>query len=283
MDKRFGTNYDVYAARVNNDGTVVDTNGFLVSNAIRDQQYPDPFSLNGDYFVAWQDQRAGNYDIYGARVTSAGTVVDSSGIAITTVTASQRIPKVAGIGTNYFIVWFDQNFGGASSYDIRGARVNTSGTLVDTTAITVCNATNLQYYCEVATDGLNYLVVWQDYRNNAWDIYGARVSSAGTVLDSSGIAISTATNSQQFPAVASTGTDYLAAWNDGRTSTTNPDLYGARVTSSGSVSDSTGFAISATASTQTVPALAANSSQYLAVYQSNASGTNRIRANLITP
>lgn len=60
---------------------------------------------------------------------------------------------------------------------------------------------NAQYLPAVAFDGTNYLVVWMDYRSESPDIYGARVSAGGTVLDTSGIAISTAANDQLWPAL----------------------------------------------------------------------------------
>ncbi|MFY0575126.1 hypothetical protein ACN28S_12810 [Cystobacter fuscus] len=53
-----------------------------------------------------------------------------------------------------------------------------------------------QYAPAVAHNGKNFLVVWYDYRSGSADIYGARVSGTGTVLDPSGIRISTAINSQ---------------------------------------------------------------------------------------
>ena len=53
----------------------------------------------------------------------------------------------------------------------------------------------------VAWDGANYLVVWQDNRGNGLDIYGVRVSGTGTVLDPSGVAISTAAGNQRNPAL----------------------------------------------------------------------------------
>ena len=91
-------------------------------------------------------------------------------------------------------------------------------------------------------DGTNYLVVWHDYRSGETDIYGARVTSAGTVLDAAGIAISTAPRGQVRPAVAFDGTNYLVAWSDARTGSF--DVYGARVSTTGSVLDPAGFAIS---------------------------------------
>jgi hypothetical protein len=130
------------------------------------------------------------------------------------------------------------------------------------------------------------LVVWQDQRNGiAWDIYGARVSSAGTLLDSNGIAICVTNNTQELPSVASKGADFLVAWSDGRTSSSAKDIYATVVTSSGVVTDIGGFIVSTNANTQTLPAVASDGVQYLAVHQSNYqhTSTNRIRGNFITP
>ena len=44
----------------------------------------------------------------------------------------------------------------------------------------------------IALDGANYLVVWTEGDIGNYDVYGARVSAAGAVLDSGNIAICTA-------------------------------------------------------------------------------------------
>ncbi len=61
----------------------------------------------------------------------------------------------------------------------------------------------------------------------AWDIDGARVTSGGVVLDTSGIAIATA-YAQFDPDVTSNGADYFVVWADHR-GENNHDIYGARV------------------------------------------------------
>jgi hypothetical protein len=45
--------------------------------------------------VVWQDQRSGSDDIYGARVTPAGAVLDTAGIAISAAADSQSTPALA--------------------------------------------------------------------------------------------------------------------------------------------------------------------------------------------
>jgi alpha-tubulin suppressor-like RCC1 family protein len=110
-------------------------------------------------------------------------------------------------------------------------------------------AANDQLNPAVASDGTNFLVVWWDRRNadsTEFDIYGARVSAMGEVLDPGGIAICTARDYQLYPAVAFDGQNYLVVWTDARDNSVQPyslELYGARVTPGGVVLDPNGFRI----------------------------------------
>jgi hypothetical protein len=91
----------------------------------------------------------------------------------------------------------------------------------------------------VAFDGANWLVAWQDYRRGVSDIYGARVSTAGVVLEPDSIPVSTSDMDQSYPAVAFDGANWLVAWDDGRWG--GSDIYGARVTPAGAVLDPEGM------------------------------------------
>ena len=87
---------------------------------------------------------------------------------------------------------------------------------LDQWGIAISTASDDQISPALAFDGTNYLVVWEDHRNYAIDrypdIYGARVSPNGVVLDSEGIRISTASSFQKSPAVAFNGINYLACF-----------------------------------------------------------------------
>ena len=98
-------------------------------------------------------------------------------------------------------MWQDRRNG---SWDIYGAIVNQSG-VVTHGDIVICNAAGDQVRPRVAYDaGSNqYVVVWSDPRSGTADIYGARVSPAGTVLDANGVLVSGAAGAQFSPASSS--------------------------------------------------------------------------------
>ncbi|UCF81124.1 MAG: hypothetical protein JSV08_01490 [Acidobacteriota bacterium] len=276
---------DIYGARVTAAGVVLDASGIAVSTAVSDQEDLSVASNGTDYFVAWRDYRSGTgYDIYGTRVTSAGAVPDDPlvGIAVSTAASSQRFPSVASDGTDYFVVWEDRRYWATTKYDIYGTRVRASdGWLLDgppdTGGIAVSTAANSQYSPSAASNGTDYFVVWEDYRDGPGNLYGARVTAAGVVLDTSGIAVSTAAWDQEWPSVASNGTDYFAAWRDYRNDAgcfCNPDIYGTRVTSDGMVLDAAGIAVSTAANWQVDPSVASNEADYFVVWMDGRSGTD---------
>jgi hypothetical protein len=187
-----------------------------------------------------------NSDIFGTRVSPAGTVLDgtATGIPISTAANNQAQPAIAFDGTNYLVTWSDNRSGDANIY---GTRVSPAGTVVDgaATGFPISTAASAQADPDLAFNGTNYLVAWLDLRSGERDIFGTRVSPAGSVLDgvASGIPISTAPQQQDSPAVAFNGV-FLVTWRD-RRSGKNFDLFGARVGTNGVVQDSSGFAVSA--------------------------------------
>jgi hypothetical protein len=239
-DYRNGDTRDIYGARVTPDGTVLDTNGFVITQAASMQGSPAIAFDGGNFLVTWEDRRSGNRaDIYGARLTPGGTVLDPDGIAITQAANDQLYPALAFDGANFLVVWQDSR--GDSGYsDIYGARVTPGGTVLDPQAFVVSQARYNQDKPAVGFDGANFLAVWEDYRHGTFsDIYGARVTPGGTVLDGDGLVITEATRYQYAPVLAFDGSIFLVTWEDYRSSS-NPDIYGAWVAPDGTVSDEGG-------------------------------------------
>jgi hypothetical protein len=270
-DTRNGSADDIYGARVTPAGVVLDAAGIPISLDAGGQFSPSVAYDGTNYFVVWTDGRygGGQTDVFGARVTTAGAVLDTAGIAVRTGAYLQQSPVLAFDGSNYLVAW--QHLIVTGYADIHASRVSTSGVVLD--SIVVCAADSEQAAPAVAFDGTNYFVVWQDERNGpSDDIYGARVSTAGSVLDPGGIVVSSAGTWQEAPALAFDGTNYLVSWQDLRTMSN--DIYAARVNPGGTVLDSTGFVVSEATNTQSLPALAFDGINYLAVWNDARSGTS---------
>jgi hypothetical protein len=210
-DGIFDQSPDVYAARVDAAGHVLDPAGIPVGVATGAQRSPAVTFDGTAFVVVWQDLRSGPGDIYGARVSTAGAVLNSTPIVVSAATGEQATPAITSSGSGSLVVWKDLRSGTA---DVRGARVNTSGTVLDTAGIPISTAAGIQEDPAVTFDGTRYVTVWEDARATARrDVYGARVTTAGAVLDTTGIGISTGfPRGGVQPAVASDGTNSLVVW-----------------------------------------------------------------------
>jgi hypothetical protein len=242
------------------------------------QSTPAVASDGRDHLVVWFDSRNGGTDIFGARVSHNGDVLDHGGIAISTAPNDQLDPAVAFDGTNYLVVWSDNRNGSpfVDNFNIFGARVARDGTVLDSGAFAIGNTTANQGPPALAFDGHNYLVAWVDTRNgnSSFDIFAARVSPTGTVLDPGGIPVSLSGAAQARPAVSCDGGECLVAWQDARNGgATQSEIFGARVTAGGSVLDPAGVLIAQPGANGVgYPALVFDERDYMAAWDDNGNG-----------
>jgi len=108
QDRRDGC--DIYGARIDRDGTVLDPAGISISTATNFQLSPSIAFDGTNYLVVWHDYRSG-VDIYGSRVSQAGVVLEPAGILISGAPDDQRDASVGFDGTNYLVVWHDYRSG----------------------------------------------------------------------------------------------------------------------------------------------------------------------------
>ena len=174
-----------------------------------------------------------------------------------TVATIGYTPAIASNGSEFLLVWSDGS-------DIRGTRIDEAGNLLDTNLV-ISNATGVQEMPQVASNGTDFLVVWADGRDADQDIYAARVSAAGVVAEPNGFAVYAGAHPQDWPHVASNGTDYLVTWEtnlDG----TNLDVYGQRVTAAGAVLDGSGIAIATSGTIEWYPTVGSLGGNYLVAW-----------------
>lgn len=257
-----------YSKSMYGNNASYDSNSYLLDTTISYSPAPDTqnYSKIGfdgtNYFIVWEDFRNGsNYDIYGARVTPQGILIDSAGIPIITSSSQQRSPVIAFDGINYLVVWRESQ--AEIDGDIYGVRVSPSGIVLDTLLIKISIASQQQFEPTVAWNGECYLVSWTDKRNGYSDIYGCRITSDAVILDTTGLPISTASYYQSAPSIGSNGNIFFVAWQDWRDGDGYWDIYGARIKSSGEIFDTTGISISNENYDQHTPTVASDSNNFL--------------------
>ena len=159
-----------------------------ISTAPGDQVSPVVEYYGRDYLVAWQDNREGNWDIYGAVVFSNGVVRDTAGVKLGVANNDQVSPDLAFDGTRVLLVW--QDFRAGTTSDIYGARWSPSVGLLDLAGIPISTPAGNQESPSVASSS-PFLVAWHDRRSGTdSDVYGTRVRGDGSLADASGLSIS---------------------------------------------------------------------------------------------
>jgi hypothetical protein len=265
-DMRDLTSYAVrvYGARLSHDGIVEDPSGLCLAFEVAAQGYTACASDGTNYLVVWDDMGTIS-DIHATRVSARGEVLDPGGIDICSDSVTQWYPSVSFDGTNYVVVWTNYDLRNYC-YDIYAARVSPAGEVLDPGGVAV-TSNHQAAMAVVASSGTNSLVLWSDYRSGYWPtVYGARLNSAGKVLDPDGIVMYDDTMPRAYPSVTFGGENYFVAWTDGRRSSSEADLYGARVTPEGVVLDPASIRINAQFSDQWLSSVAFDGTNYLAAW-----------------
>lgn len=258
-DYRSGSNTDIYAQRVDASGAMTwSADGVVLANESHDQFSPKLVSdtANGAV-VAWEDFRnAGDYDIYAQRIDGSGAVQwTANGISACNVASNQLLTAMVADGAGGAILaWEDYRNGNA---DVYAQRINSGGTMAWTlNGVTVTNAANSQVSPKITSaSGNGAILVWEDYRDGAANIYSQRLNGSGVAQWlANGVVISQATNTKHAPQIASddAGGAIIAWENDGTFS--QGDIYAQRINESGVLTWGTkGAAINNARKNQTSP------------------------------
>jgi len=212
----------IRAARVTPAGAVLDANPLLIAIDSYPDDAPRDLSVGHDSegsVVVWDHPvqgESGVRQLHVSHIDSQGGV--SAGALLTDLGAR---PAVASDGEDTLVVYTDQ----AHDPDfhlrepgIAGRRLGQGGAPIDAAGFTVSLGVNGQRNPTVAFDGSGFVVAWSDDRNyladQLLDVYAARVTLQGEVLDDSAILVATGATPQHAPQVSAHGEGVLVAWQD---------------------------------------------------------------------
>jgi hypothetical protein len=223
--------FEVYGARVRADGSVIDGSGIRIAAAADSFYYaPHDVSWDGvDVLVTWQSGNFGAESIRSARVDPSGTLLDPAGVEL----VPGYHPATAFDGTHHLVTAVTR--GGTQR--LGGTRVTPGLTPLDPGGFLIAIGANQQTEIDLASDGVNHLVVWTDNRTPERSLYGARVGPDGQNLDGAGFLISGRSSTFTSPAsVAFDGTNFLVVWAETSSFPTST-LQAARISPTGEILD----------------------------------------------
>jgi hypothetical protein len=224
------------SARVDSNGILLDARASLISDRAG---YAAVTWTGASYLVVYSADTGSGYVVRGRFVSEAGAI--GPVVDIASSTPSLREVAAASLGGTTLVAWraSDPNEG---TSELRGARVSADGSVLDPTGLNIGIGPGASIDPAVAASGSQFLVTWTDARNGTFDIYGARVTSGGAVLDGGGAPISNAAGDQTGSSVAAGSDGFMVSWTDTRSG--DKDVYVARVTANFTVLDPAGVKIS---------------------------------------
>jgi large repetitive protein len=300
--------FDIYGARISRNGKVLgeEKNEILICDAVNDQMFPVVSWDGENFFVVWQDRRSGRrWDIYGARVTPDGEVLDGPRvtpdgkvlqpggipISIGKLTHDQVAPAISFDGENYLIAWQGKRNAKTRNIYFRMVpkELPEDGLIPEENPIIqLVPSLKDQASPAVAFDGENYMIVWQDKRSgNTWDIYRARVTRSGEPLDKGGIPISPISeelkgeSDKLRPVLSWDGEFFLVIWMV--TKKRKWSLEGKRLTADGKLVDIIDLSIQKDATNKAFPVVLWDGEEYLLVWEDEPEADPKIFGASVMP
>jgi hypothetical protein len=217
-----GDHYDIL---INDDNSSVDQiNPRVASGAA------------GIFLIVWVDKRDGQNDIYcqfydtSGRAIGENILINDDGAGI-----NQSEPACAGNRSGQFASAWKDYRNGDYPYrpDIYYSRVDSNGIYGNMNATAEPpDSTKETPDIALFSDG-SAIVVWSDYRNRNWDIYGQKLTASGSLRGSNfKINSESGIYQQHSPRVAAFGDGgFVAVWYDNRNG--NDDIFGQIYSASG--------------------------------------------------
>ena len=224
-----------------------------------------------NYLVTWMssEQDGSDYGVFAQLLDNSGTRIGTEFQVNTYTPNSQYGPRIASNGSNYLVIWMSAEQDG-SECGVYGQFLDNSGTKIGTEFQVNTHTLGAQSVPEIASDGINYFVVWNDNAQDASNcgVYGQILDSLGNKIGSE-FQITTFTYSNQtMPSISSNGNNYFVVWE-------SEDQDGSEKGIFGQVFDSSGHKVGLeiqinfyTDSNQAMPSISSNGNNYFVAWES---------------
>lgn len=214
-----GDQNQLQAKRVSGDGAVIDANPLILGGGWVENPTFSAFSTAGGAFLAvWtkrptHDSPASSVH---ARIVAPDGTFGSADLVVST-NGGGDYPDVAVLGDRALIVWTDDVL--STGDRIEGRLLDANGSLIGADLVIDDGAFD-QSFPAVTSDGGQFLVAWVDYRDQLpieqlrGDVFAARVSVDGSVLDPQGVRVTGGEFPEDLPRLATSAGIPCAFWLD---------------------------------------------------------------------
>jgi len=225
QDRRFG-NYEMFFALLAPDGTkatpdirLSDAPGFSINSSMA--------WSGSDFYVVWQDDRAGLFDVYAQRVNVYGEPIGDNVRLTPEGVYNDEAPTVA-VGANSLGLAYANGQAGLQlirfqAYDLES--------LQPTTEIVEVTGTGSEaVYPSLVWNEDRYLVTWYDRTASVKAIHAATLSEDGVLIDGPTVISSPGVFRSRYPTALPLGDRALLIYADDRDQNTGYELYSRMIT-----------------------------------------------------
>ncbi len=160
--------------------------------------------------TVWADERDGNAEIYYKRSLNSGAAWEAD-IRLTNSPGSSYFPAIRVSGNLVLVAWSDNRDG---NFEIYFKRSEDGGGTWSPDARLTSNS-SASDYPSITASGNTAIIVWQDLRDNNYEIYFKRSSNSGLSWGPDQ-RLSNNPAFSQYPSVTISGSKVNAAWEDNR-------------------------------------------------------------------
>ncbi len=258
---------DIYGARMNSDGVLLDSIPIVISQEADEQTDPVVCWNGQNWLVVWQSldiNPAETYysaHIHAARVSPAGELLDDPPIEVHVYPWSgTTVFTASNLGSNW-VVFSQGSSAGESS--ILGFRISPQGVVLDPNGVLILSETYYaRYYFNLAFAQDELFFVWLDYD----DVKGLRLTPELNPIAPGPFRISPVGGyDKRRPTMATDGADFLVGWEDYLQGWySNPVV--ARVTHDGQVLDPNGIQLAVMSGVNNSPRLVWDGSNWFGAW-----------------
>ncbi len=209
QDTRDGLAGEVYFTRLDASGSKLAAD-LRVTNDVNHTGCPSLAWTGSQYFVAFDDDRFGNYEILGQVIDASGALVGSA-IRITNDNSASTQPSVAWNGSDFDLAWVDAR---GVNYEIHYALLSASGAVM--TGPTIVSGTGDYFTCcpNVVETSSGAALVWNDHSSTT-DVWLAQVVGGAVKYAKSigNVDFQPGGLGEVQPALAWSGSELVAAWD----------------------------------------------------------------------